>query len=194
VEAALKAVVPLILASFPGVVVAIFTYYLTFLRDASQARRLIANARVLLGMEIEHNRQALDTFWRELNALGRQGAAAAEAPHDQLAAMAAGGVLGYTPPQWSFTRWERVFPQVIATLSPKDVAEIDRAYRDLRSVADLFNKLVTLSPEERQVLEGGNRFWYNRFPDIRGQTFARLAEAVGRLSSFQSPMARDIAA
>src|SRR5262249_5685191 len=126
-EDVLKAVVPLILASFPGVVVAIFTYYLALLRDASQARRLIANARILLSMQTEHSRQALDTFWRDLHAFGQK--SEAEAPQNQLAAMVAGGMLGYTPPQWSFTRWERVFPQVVATLSPKDVAEIDRAYR-----------------------------------------------------------------
>src|SRR5262249_49913989 len=56
-EDALKAVVPVFIASLPGVIVAIFTYYLAILRDAGQARRLVANARILLGMEIEHNRQ-----------------------------------------------------------------------------------------------------------------------------------------
>jgi len=194
-EDVLKAVAPLIIASFPGVIVAIFTYYLALLRDAAQARRLIANTRILLSMEIENNRQALDTFWQDLAAFGQQGTAGAEAtPQNQLAAMARGGMLDYTPPNWSFTRWERVFPQVVATLSPKDVAAIDSAYRDLRSIADLFKKLVTLSPEERQYLDGGQRFWYNRFPDLREQTFARLSEAVGRVRGWQNPMARDMAA
>lgn len=182
-------VIALVAAAVPGILVALFTNYLNVRREDDQARRLIANARVLLGMELENNRQALDTFWREINDMDKEGVA--EAPQSHLAGMAAGGLLGYAAPHWSFTRWERIFPQVVATLEPKQVAEIDQTYRDLRGISELFEKLVTVSPEERQSLDR-DRFWYNRYADMRRATFERLSALVTRASAVRNPMANDV--
>lgn len=179
-------VIALVVAAIPGIIVALFTNYLNVRREDAQARRLIANARVLLSMEIENNRQALGTFWREINGMDKEGVA--EAPQSHLAGMAAGGLLGYAAPHWSFTRWERIFPQVVATLDTKQVAEIDQSYRDLRAISELFEKLVTLTPEQRQDLDR-DRFWYNRYADWRSVTFERLSALVTRASALQNPMA-----
>jgi len=182
-------VIALVVAAVPGIIVALFTNYLNVRREDAQARRLIANARVLLGMELENNRQALDTFWREINGMDKEGVA--EAPQSHLAGMAAGGLLDYAVPRWSFTRWERIFPQVVATLEPKQVAEIDQIYRDLRAISELFEKLVTLTPEERQELDR-DRFWYNRYAGWRGAMFERLSALVTRASALQNPMASEV--
>lgn len=182
-------VIALVVAAVPGIIVAIFTNYLNVRREDAQARRLIANARVLLGMELENNRQALDTFWREINGMDKEGVA--EAPQSHLAGMAAEGLLQYAAPRWSFTRWERIFPQVVATLEPKQVAEIDQTYRDLRAISEVFEKLVALTPEERAELDR-DRFWYNRYADWRGTMFERLSALVTRASALRNPMAGDV--
>lgn len=178
-------VAALIVASVPGILVALVSHYLTLRREDQLARRLIANARMLLGLEVERNRAALDAFWRGMNDLDKERKEAGAEGH--LAAMASGGLLGQTPPHWSYTRWERIAPQALATLSEQDIATIDQSYRDLRSLSDLFSQLVTLTPEERAELER-DRFWFNRYAGWRVGTFERLAQVTHGVLAAPNPL------
>lgn len=179
----------LMAASLPGILVALFTYYLSLRHERQVVRQLIASARALLALEMEGNREALATFWRGLNVLDAEGHAPDET-EAHLAAMASAGLLMRTLPHWSFVRWERIPAQALATLDAKGIAEIDRIYRDLREVTDLYTQLITLIPEEREQLDR-DRFWQNRYAGWRVGTFTRLRAVVERILAAHSPLSAD---
>ncbi|HKV84480.1 MAG TPA: hypothetical protein VJN88_07990 [Ktedonobacterales bacterium] len=159
-------VTALLIASVPGVLVALLTQYLTVRRQNEVERQMVANAQLLLSLEFEDNQQALATFWTGLNALDKE----ESHPDDQdahLIAIVRAGLLNQTIPRWSHVRWQHVSPRALAEISPKDLAVMDQCYRDLDAISDLFTKLITLNPDEKAYLDGGHRFWYNNFPDIR---------------------------
>lgn len=146
-----------------------------------ETARLSANARMLVQLEVASNRDALGAFWDTLNGLDKEQKPSAE---EHLAGMAYGGMLGYTLPEWSFVRWERFPPQAFGALRTKEVADLDVLYRELRAITEMYAKLVTFSPEERDELNH-DRFWYNRFAGWRAPAFERLAQVVGHALSAQ---------
>jgi hypothetical protein len=180
-----EGVAALVIASVPGLIVALASHYLALRREDQVTRRLIANARMLLGLEVERNRAALDVFWRGMNDLDKEHKE--EDAENHLAAIAVGGLLGQMPPHWSFMRWERIAPQALATLSEQDIATIDQSYRDLRAVSDLFNQLVTFTPEERALLDK-DHWWFNRYADWRMSTFERLTQVTNRVLAAPNPL------
>lgn len=168
-------------ATAPGVLVALLTYWLAIGRENALARRARQNALVLLALEIESNRAALQEFWRAINALDPEDAtrgADEEQTEKHLAAMADAGWLGYTLPELPSVRWDHFPPDALAALSRKQALEIDALYRDLRAVTDLYAKMMRIEPEERELLQ--NRFWYNHFAGNRVERFQRLAPVVRR--------------
>src|SRR5262249_12688348 len=56
-------------AALPGVLVALLSHDLSMRRSAAATRVRLANARALLTVEFDANRQALQTFWQTINAL-----------------------------------------------------------------------------------------------------------------------------
>lgn len=176
----------IIAASVPGILVALVTQYITLIHEARTTRRAIANALALLGLEMERNYDVLKEFWAGINALDTEQSREETANH--LAAMVAGGLLGQTLPHWSFLRWETATPEAIGALDKKDVVTIDQLYRNLRTVTDLFTQLVTLQPEERAQLEH-DRFWANRYADMRSGTFDRFGKVVESALSTELPLA-----
>ena len=175
----------IVAASVPGLLVALVTQYLALIHEARTARRAVANALALLGLEMERNHDVLKEFWTGINALDT--ASSREETANHLAAMAAGGLLGQTLPHWSFLRWETATPEAIGALDKKDVEKIDQIYRNLRTVTDLFTQLVTLEPEERAQLEH-DRFWANRYADMRSGTFERLGKVVDSVLFANPPL------
>jgi hypothetical protein len=191
-QSVIEGVAAVIAASVPGVLVALLSHYLTLRRENQVTRRLIANARTLLGLEMERNRAALDAFWRGMNDLDHgmgdlDKDREADDAEGHLAGMAYGGLIRQTPPHWSFTRWERIAPQALATLSEQELAEIDQSYRDLRTVSDLFSQLVTFTPEERAILDK-DHWWFNRYADWRMSTFQRLAQVTNQVLAAPNPL------
>lgn len=176
----------LIIASVPGVLVALVTQWLNVRHENEVERRSVANAQMLLALEIEENQRALGVFWTELNALDKEGHAGDPVAH--LEALVTAGLLNQTSPRWSSARWGHVSPRALAELARKDLAVVDQIYRDLERIGDLFAKLVTLSPEEKKYLDDGTRFWYKRYPDIRGETYAQLAVLVTRALAAVNPL------
>jgi hypothetical protein len=142
-------VLAIIGATLPGVLVALISDYLSSRREAGEAQRLSANARMLVQLEVASNRDALRTFWDTVNGLDKEQKTSAE---EHLAGMAYGGMIGYTLPEWSFVRWERFPPQAFGALRTKEVAELDMLYRELRAITEMYAKLVTFSPDERDEL------------------------------------------
>jgi hypothetical protein len=174
-------VLAIIGATLPGVLVALISDYLSSRREVRETARLSANARMLVQLEVASNRDALRAFWDTINGLDKEQKPTAE---EHLAGMANGGMLGYTLPEWSFVRWERFPPQAFGALRTKAVAELDVLYRELRAITEMYAKLVTFSPEERDELNH-DRFWYNRFAGWRAPAFERLAQVVGHALSAQ---------
>ena len=175
-----------ILASVPGVLVALLTYYLRILGEVRQKRHLAENAAALLSLELTRNQEALATFWREINALDEKSAAAGSEEH--LAGMAYGGLLARVLPHWSYVRWERMPSAALATLNAKAFTELDSIYSDLRVITDLYTQLVTLQPDEREQLNN-DRFWYNRFAYLHSGYFAQLSPIVERILAARNPLA-----
>jgi hypothetical protein len=175
-----------ILASVPGVLVALLTYYLRILSEVRQKRQLAENAAALLSLELTRNQESLATFWREINALDKEGAAPGSEEH--LAGMASGGLLARVLPHWSFVRWERMPSEALAALNTKALAQIESIYSDLRVITDLYTQLVTLQPDEREELNK-DRFWYNRFACMHSGYFAQLTPIVERVLAVRNPLA-----
>jgi hypothetical protein len=175
-----------ILASVPGVLVALLTYYLRILSEVRQKRQLAENAAALLSLELTRNQESLATFWREINALDKEGAAPGSEEH--LAGMASGGLLARVLPHWSFVRWERMPSEALAALNTKALAQIDSIYSDLRVITDLYTQLVTLQPDAREELNK-DRFWYNRFAWMHSGYFAQLTPIVERVLAVRNPLA-----
>lgn len=179
-------VTALLLASIPGILVALLTQWLNVRHENEMERRSASNAQMLLALEIEDNQRALDAFWTDLNALDKDGHAGE--PDAHLEALVTSGLLNQTPPHWSSVRWTHLSPRALADLARKDLAVVDQIYRDLERVGDLFAKLVTLSAEEKKYLDDGGRWWPQRYVDIRRDTYARLEKLVTSVLSAASPL------
>lgn len=141
--------------------------------------------RAVLALEVASNRGALEGFCRTLDALDKERKPPGTEEH--LASMAFGGLLSYTLPNWSVVRWERLPPQAYAALTAGELAALDAIYRDLRGIADLYARLVTLTPQEMEEL-GKDRFWYNRYAGWRSGIYARLAQVVARVLAAGDPL------
>jgi hypothetical protein len=109
------------IAFIPGVVIALLADTLSRRRDAQRERRVNENARTLLALEVGANLGALRDFWRTINGLDTEHQNEGVEAH--FAAMAQNGLLGYTAPRWSVTRWERLAPQTAdSAISPISTA------------------------------------------------------------------------
>lgn len=174
-------------AAIPGILVALLAHQLDVRRQERLMRIQNANGRTMIALEIDGNRQALASFWQTLNALDKESAQHPER-EAHLAAMAAGGILGQTVPHWSFARWEGILPGTVATLDRSEIVAIDQMNRDLRTIADLFTQLVTMTPSEMAQLEK-DRFWMNRYAGFRVGTFERMEAVVARVLKSSHPLA-----
>jgi hypothetical protein len=176
-------------AALPGVFVALVAQLLAQRREDQQARRVNANARMMVTLELAANRADLAGFWRRINELDaeRRG----EGTEAHLAAMAQNGLLGYTLPEPSLTQWTHLSAQAVGALSPEEVAKVYAFYADLRAVGPLYTQLVTIEPLERdEYAHGGSaqRFWYNYFAGRRVTLFVRLEQTVRRVLEGDAPL------
>jgi hypothetical protein len=181
----------LLVATVPGVLIALFAQYLNQRRENQQARQLNANARALLALEIDANLAALRDFWQTINALDTEHQSEGAEAH--LAGMAQNGLLGYSLPHWSSARWQTFPPQALAILSGAEIERVYRCYSDLGGISDLYTKVVTIPPEEmKEYTQGGSgsRFWYNYFAGNHVGAFRRLDALVSRVLSAGDPLGR----
>ncbi len=174
-----EALLTLIAAAVPGVLIALLAHQLDLRRDVAEERRISQNARTLLGLEVAANRAALQTFWTTINALDipdqRKNAG------DHLAAMTERGLLSYPLPEWDFARWEHLPAQALSAFTPAELAQVDALNRGIRTFGDLYKQLITITPDEMTELNK-DRFWVNRYSGWREGIFARLtATAEGAL-------------
>lgn len=169
-------------AALPGVIVALVSSLLVSVRQRSQVRMRRANARALIALEFDDNRLALDRFWKLINQLDPQWPG--DDPLTHLTALAAHGLLAYSLPEWSYVRWNAFAPEYYGAFQPKELTELDQAYRDLRAVADTYAKLVTLTPQE-QAAYAQDPQWAAHFAHARGATYLLLAQAVERVLAAQ---------
>jgi len=182
-------VLALVGAALPGVLVALLAQFLAQRRENQQERRLAANARALLALEIAANLAALRDFWRTINDLDTE--RTGEGAEAHLAGMAAHGLLGYSLPRLGDVRWKKLPPQALAVLGEREVEKAYALYRDLDAIAALYAQLVTLSPEEEKEYAGGGsagRFWYNYFAGRHIRSFERLDEIVRRVLGAGNPL------
>jgi hypothetical protein len=178
-----------VLAAVPGVLVALFTQYLVQRTAANDLRRLTVNARAVLRLEVQSNLETLRSFWQTVNDLDDEHHPADSTKH--LARMFYSGLTSYQSPAWAVVRWERLPAEAYAALSDKEIAVLDRLYRDLRSIATMYGQVANLSDlsaNERQELEG-DRFWYNRLADWRIGIYKRLNQAAERALATSNPLA-----
>jgi hypothetical protein len=180
-----SALLDVILASLPGVLVALLTYWLTIRHETALAARAAANERTLLRLEMAHNRAALAAFWQRINDLAK--AKDPDIEYEGLAALASGGLLGQIAPEWSIRRWEHIAADALSRVSEKDLAEIDQTYRTLRTISGLFAQLITMTPEESALLDK-DHFWPYRYADWRQGTFDRLSAAVASVLGGRDPL------
>lgn len=96
-------VTALLIASVPGVLVALLTQSLNVRHENAIERQTVANAQLLLSLEFEDNQQALAGFWTGLNALDKEGHPDDKDAH--LQALVTSGLLNQTAPRWSSVRW-----------------------------------------------------------------------------------------
>jgi hypothetical protein len=111
-------------------------------------------------------------------------------PVEQLAAMYAGGLPTYALPAWSTIRWQGIEPRTVAALSAGEVAALDRLYRSLRDVTDLYGRVATITPDDWNDLQKnmGGRFWNLDLARERKLLFARLSAAVARVLDTPDPL------
>ena len=178
-----------ILASLPGIIVALLTYWLTIRHEAILATRAAGNELALLRFEYASNRAALAAFWQSVTDLANIPLPEHE-EYEGLALLARNGLIGQppSPPRWSFTRWESISAPALSRLAEKDLAELDQTYRGLHTISDLYSKLVTFSPEERAILDR-ERFWPHWYRDMRQTTFDRLSTLVVATLAARDPLA-----
>ncbi len=175
-------------AALPGVLVALVAQYFTQRRENQQQRRVNANTRMLVALELDANRTELASFWRTINELDAEHRDGAEA---HLAAMAQNGLLGYTLPAFSFRQWEHLSSQAAGALSPREIEKTYAVHADLRALGDMYARLVTIPPEEMKgYISGGSqeRFWYNYFAGNRVGLFERLQQAIQRVLDAGNPL------
>jgi hypothetical protein len=184
-----------LLAALSGVIVALFTHYLSLRREADAGRRLRANTRALLEMEVRSNRTALGDFWRTINALGAKSPPADGTPIpadsvEHLADIYANGLISYTLPAWSTVRWEALEPRTVASLHSGEVYALDAMYRALADISDLYGRVTKLTAEDLAELgkNAGGRFWHLDLARERQPLFARLSAAVARALDAPDPL------
>jgi len=166
-----EALLTLIAAAVPGVLIALLAHQLDLRRDMAEERRISQNTRTLLNLEVTANRTALQNFWTTINALDipdqRKNA------NDHLAAMTERGLLSYPLPEWDFARWEHLSARALSAFTTAELAQIDALNRGIRSLSDLYKQLITITPDETAELSK-DRFWVNRFSGWRDGIFTRL--------------------
>jgi hypothetical protein len=175
-------------AALPGVLVALVAQYFTQRRENQHQRRVNANTRMLVVLELDANRNELASFWRTINELDTEHHEETEA---HLAAMAQNELLGYTLPSFSFRQWEHLSSQAAGALSPKEIEKTYAVHADLRAIGDMYVKIVTIPPEEMKGYTSGGsgeRFWYNYFAGNRVGQFERLQQAVRRVLDAGNPV------
>jgi hypothetical protein len=101
--------------------------------------------------------------------------------------MAQNGLLGYTAPRWSVTRWERLAPQTAGALDVRDIFSLTRVYTGLQEITDIYAQILTIPDDERPLLDG-DRFWYNRFVGNRIRFFERLQKQVTETLALGNPL------
>lgn len=178
-DAMLKAIPEVIIASLPGVLVALLTYWLSIWRERQRQQQQQNNVRALLSLELENNRAILRQFWDDINRLDKERDTPGRGTHEHLASMAAGGLLDYARPTWSYVRWERFPSDAMGGLGAAEAQAVDNMYRDLRAIGERYDKMLSIDPEERALLDK-DRFWVNRFADPRVRAFEQLGQIVNR--------------
>jgi hypothetical protein len=173
------------LASVPGVLIALLAFVLQIQRDNQVEARISQNARQLLSLEIEGNRTALAAFWQEINDLDTEKAEITS--DDHLTAITENGFLTHPLPHWNLTRWQPAQPGWLNVLDEKEVELIDRFYRGLELVADLHTRMVTLSPQEQELM-AHDRFWAGRYTSMRNLLFPRWVDSVNRTVAAENPL------
>jgi type II secretory pathway pseudopilin PulG len=176
-----------LLASVPGVLIALLAFALQVRRDNQAEVRATRNARQLLSLELEGNRTALKAFWNEINDIDPEHADILS--DDHLTAITEGGFLTYPLPHWNTTRWQPATPAWLKLLTEKEIEQVDRIYRDLDTIADLHKRIVTLTPSEQALLDK-DRFWASRFASMRNAIFPRLVELVNRTLTAENPLSQ----
>jgi hypothetical protein len=174
-----------ILAALPGIIVALLADFLNQLHQRRTQQATQTNARLLLSLEITGNLNTLRQFWQDLNALDPD---RKTNPQEHLTALADHGLLGFTAPYWSTTRWTRLAPESLPAFTTKETEIADRLYRDLDMISKLFTKLSVLSPDDRKYYEQFNRFWVNRFGEDYAPTLNQLATTVNRVLQSENPL------
>jgi len=171
-----------LIASLPGVLVALLTYWLSIWRERQRIQQQQNNARALLSLEVESNRAILRQFWDDINRLDKERDTPGRSTHEHLAGMAAGGLLGYARPTWSYVRWDHFPSDALGGLGAAEAQVVDGMYRDLRAIGERYDKMLSIDPEERALLDK-DRFWMNRFADPRVRAFEQLGQIVSRALS-----------
>jgi hypothetical protein len=174
-----------LLASVPGVLIALLAFGLQVRRDNRMELRATQNARQLLALELEGNRAALRAFWQEINDLDPEKAAPASDEH--LTAITEAGFLTYSLPHWNTTRWQPATPGWLNLLTRTEIEQIDRIYRDLDTLTDLHKRIVTITPAEEELLDK-DRFWASRFTSMRNRIYPRFVEVVSRTLVAPNPL------
>ena len=175
------------LAAVPGILVALLSHRLDVNDRAKRAALASANARRLLELEILGNRTALADFWKLINGLDD-----ANNPQDSeqhLAQMIVHGVLSYVLPLWSTARWNANHPEWLDVISTAEIEQINRFYRDLQGITDLYAQVIRFpfTPEEAKELEQ-QRFWYNHVAGWRLPIFKRLVAIADPLLARPLPL------
>jgi hypothetical protein len=175
----------LLFASIPGVLIALLAFGLQVRRDTLAEIRATRNARQLLSLEIEGNRNALREFWTEINDLDTEHADTRS--DDHLTAITAGGFLTYPLPHWNTTRWQPATPAWLRLLTDGEIVQVDSIYRDLEKIADMHKRIVTLTPVEQELMDK-DRFWASRFTSMRNVLFPRFVDLVDRTLAASNPL------
>lgn len=170
--------IDVMIASIPGVVVALLSYYLGVINEARRARQLRQNTRRLIALEMAANTASLGSFWKTINALDTENQGQGAERH--LAGIAGNGLLSYTAPRWTSTHWDHLSSGSAGSFSRQELEAIDAHYRGLPQIIDLFEKLIALTSDEREQLNR-DRFWYNRFAGWRVGIFERLTAQVNAI-------------
>jgi hypothetical protein len=173
------------LAAIPGIIIALLVDFLNQYHQRRTQQATQTNARLLLSLEITGNLNALRQFWQDLNALDPDRKTKAE---EHLTALADHGLIGFTAPNWSTTRWTRLAPESLPAFTAKETQVADQLYRDLDTISKLFTKLSVLEPDQRKYYEQFNRFWVNRFGEDYAPTLNQLATVVNRVLQSENPL------
>jgi hypothetical protein len=182
---AIELLANLLLASVPGVLIALLAFGLQVRRDNLAELRATRNARQLLSLELEGNRAALREFWNEINDLDAEHADIRS--DDHLTAITEAGFLTYALPHWNTTRWQPATPAWLRLLTEGEIVQVDRIYRDLDTIADMHKRIVTITPSEQELMDK-DRFWASRFTSMRNLVFPRFVELVDRTLTASNPL------